>query len=266
MDLTRNFQEEFIDKISIKYTKLVFTSLFCIILTACSTTSKIDDSKVIDSSDPYESINRSFYSFNNSIDQHIMRPAASTYISITPELLRIGITNFFNNVSYLNVFVNSSLQGKLDQSLSDIFRFIFNSTLGVGGLIDVATYMGLETHEEDLGQTLAVWGSGQGAYLNLPAFGPNTVRNVPDYVSDYFLNPINYLATIVSLPVSALNLINSRANLLNASNFIDSAAIDPYSFTREAYLQIRRSLIYDGNPPAESFDDIFDLEFEEDIQ
>jgi phospholipid-binding lipoprotein MlaA len=254
------------DIIITKYTRLVFASLFYIVLVACSTTPKIDDNKVIDSSDPFESTNRSFYSFNDSLDQHFMRPVASTYVSITPEPLRIGITNFFNNVSYLNVFLNSCLQGKLDQSLSDLFRIIFNSTLGIGGLIDVAMYMGLKAHKEDLGQTFAVWGSSQGPYLNIPAFGPNTVRNVPDYVSNYFLNPINYLATIVSLPVSALNLINTRANLLSASDFVDSAAIDPYSFTREAYLQLRRNLIYDGNPPAESFDDIFDLEFEDSIE
>jgi phospholipid-binding lipoprotein MlaA len=253
-------------KISIKYTRLIFIGVTYIALTACSTTQIIDDNKVIDSSDPFESTNRSFYSFNDSLDQHVMRPAASTYVSITPEPMRIGITNFFNNVNYLNVFLNSSLQGKLDQSLSDLFRIIFNSTIGIGGLIDVATYMGLEAHKEDLGQTLAVWGSGQGPYLNLPAFGPNTVRNVPNYVSNYFLNPINYLATIVSLPVSALNLINTRANLLYASDFVDSAAIDPYSFTREAYLQLRRNLIYDGNLPAEYFDDIFDLEYEDSIQ
>ena len=132
------------------------------------------------------------------------------------------------------------MQGKIDQSVSDIFRFVFNSTLGIGGLFDVATPMGLEAHKEDVGQTLAVWGSAQGPYLNIPAMGPNTTRNLPDYATKYLLNHLHISPLLLPLPVQLLEIVNTRANLLNASNFRDSAAIDGYSFTREAYLQSRK--------------------------
>ena len=123
------------------------------------------------------------------------------------------------------------------------------------GLFDVATDMGLEEHDEDLGQTLAVWGVDQGAYLYLPFLGPTTARNSPDLASAHFSNPLTYTSTIYLLPVTFLNLVNDRANLLDID--VDEVSIDPYSFIREAYLQRRRYLIHDGSPPAEGFDDIF---------
>ena len=239
----------------------ILISLVCILTTSCSSSPKIDDSKVIDNTDPLEDTNRSIYNFNEGLDNYIFEPVANAYVTVTPNLFRSSVTNFFENILYLNVILNSSLQGKLDQSLSDIFRFVFNSTLGIGGLFDVATPMGLEHHEEDLGQTLAVWGSPQGAFLTLPGLGPSSVRDIPDQASRYFTNPINYMATTISLPVMSLYFLNLRANLLTASELRDEAAIDPYSFTREAYLQSRRNKIYDGDPPVEDFDDLFDEEF-----
>ena len=239
----------------------LFISIIFILMTACSTTPNIDDSKVIDNSDPIENTNRSIYNFNEGLDNYIFEPVANAYTTVTPDFFRSGVTNFFQNVLYLNVILNSSLQGKLDQSLSDIFRFVFNSTIGVGGLLDVATPMGLEQHDEDFGQTLAVWGSPQGAYLTIPALGPSSIRDIPDQASRYFTNPINYMATTISFPVMSLYFVNLRANLLSASDLRDEAAIDAYSFTREAYLQSRRNKIYDGNPPAEDFDALFDEEF-----
>lgn len=247
-----------------KLKRLLVLVLLCSPLIACTSMQHIDDTKVIDNSDPLESENRFMYNLNDGLDENILRPIANTYVKVTPEPFRIGITNFFNNVHYLNVILNNSLQGKIDQSVSDIFRFVFNSTLGIGGLFDVATPMGLEANKEDVGQTLAVWGSPQGPYLSIPAMGPNTVRNLPNFATKYFLNPFTYVAFTIALPVQFLKIVNTRANLLNASNFRDSAAIDAYSFTREAYLQSRKNLIYDGNPPAENFDDIFeDIDFDE---
>ena len=243
--------------------RLLTISLICSFVAACSTTPRLDDSKIIDNTDLFEDTNRSIYAFNDALDRYLMKPVASRYAVVTPDPFRIGITNFFDNLEYLNVILNSSLQGKIDQGVSDLFRFIFNSTLGIGGLFDVATPMGLEEHDEDLGQTFAIWGSSQGAFLTLPGIGPNTVRNTPNLVSSYLLNPMTYLSTMVSLPVAALNFINKRANFLDSTDFRDSAAIDPYSFTREAYLQLRRNLIYDGNPPPDSFDELFDFKFEE---
>ncbi len=227
------------------------------LISACTTTPTMDSSTDVYENDPLEPTNRKIYAFNEGMDRYLIKPVATGYAKVTPDIMQTAITNFFNNIGYLNVIVNSSLQGKLDQSLSDIFRFLFNSTLGVGGLFDVATPMGLQAHNEDLGQTFAVWGSGQGAYLTIPLLGPNTVRDAPDLVSSWLLDPLAYLATTISLPATALNLINKRANLLDSMNMLDEAALDPYSFLREAYLQQRIYLIYDGSPPADPTEDIF---------
>ena len=227
----------------------------------CTSIRELANNPNIEEYDPLEPVNRDVYAFNDKLDELFIRPVAATYDEITPDPVRTGITNFFNNLGYINVIVNSSLQGKLDQSLSDLFRFLFNSTLGVAGLFDVATPMGLQAHKEDLGQTLAVWELPQGAYLVVPLFGSTTVRDAPDYASSYLLSPLTYAVSAIALPAMTLNLINRRANLLQTSNLRDSAALDPYSFTREAYLQQRRNLIYDGAPPLESYDDVFyDLE------
>ena len=208
--------------------------------------------------DPLEPANRSFFTFNETLDTYLMKPVANAYVTITPQPVRTGVTNFFDNLSYLNVVLNSFLQGKVDQGFSDAFRFVVNSTVGIGGLFDVATPMGMEKHEEDLGQTFAVWGFSQGSYLYIPVQGPNTVRNLPDYATRYFLNPLTYVSGAVLFPVAALNVINARANLLEATNIRDEAAVDSYSFTREAYLQRRNYLIFDGNPPVEGYEDIFE--------
>jgi len=202
-------------------------------------------------------VNRVGYSINDTLDGALLKPIAETYENNVPQLLRTGITNFFDNLNYLNVILNSFLQGKIDQGLSDATRFIFNSTIGLGGLVDVSTVMGLPAHDEDLGQTFAVWGFGQGAYVYLPVEGPNTVSTLPDIVVSALLNPLTYVTSAVLFPLSALNIINKRANLLEATNIRDEAAVDPYIFTREAFLQRRKYLIYDGNPPPEGYDDIF---------
>lgn len=231
--------------------------LLVALMSGCATTKNPDGTVNVD---PYEETNRSVYGFNDSLDRNIMRPVAEGYRSITPEPVRDSVTNFFDNLKYLNVVLNSFLQGKLGEGFSDVMRFIVNSTIGIGGLFDVATPMGLPAHEEDFGQTLAVWGVDQGAYLNIPFMGPNTARNVPDYGTSYATNPFTYIGGLIFLPVTVLDLINSRANLLDASEFVDEASIDPYSFTREAYLQQRKFLIHDGNPPSEDYDDLFDVD------
>ncbi len=214
--------------------------------------------------DPYEDTNRSLYAFNDALDRHFFKPVSQTYANITPQPVRTGVTNFFNNLEYLNVILHAFLQWKLGQGFSDVTRFVVNSSFGLGGLLDVATLMGLTSHEEDFGQTLHAWGADQGAYLNLPFFGPNTARNTPDLASRYFTNPLTYISGLVLLPVTALNLINSRANLLEATAFVDEASLDPYAFTREAYLQRRQYLIHDGSPPTEDYDDIFESGIDDD--
>ena len=236
----------------IPITKTIFVLFMVAVASGCATTPAEND--------PLEPANRVSYSFNESLDRAILKPIAETYAEYTPELARDGITNFFDNLAYLNVVLNSFLQGKFDQGLSDATRFIFNSTIGLAGLVDVGTTIGLPAHEEDLGQTLATWGFGEGSYLYIPVGGPNTTRNLPNYASSYFLNPLTYVTGVILFPLTAVDVINKRANLLEATNIRDEAAVDPYTFTREAYLQKRQFLIYDGNPPVEGYDDIFDLE------
>ena len=209
--------------------------------------------------DPLEPANRVFFNVNETLDRAMLKPAAKGYARITPVPVRTGITNFFNNLGYLNVILNDFLQGKFDQGVNDSLRFIFNSTLGIGGWFDVAgDDMGLPAHAEDFGQTLAVWGLDKGFYLYLPLFGPNTLRDSADFIPSTFLNPFFYASGPILFPLNAVNAINTRANLLEASNIRDEAALDPYAFTREAYLQQREFLIYDGNPPINDYEGIFE--------
>jgi phospholipid-binding lipoprotein MlaA len=210
--------------------------------------------------DPYESTNRKIYNFNDAIDRNVLQPVARSYVSVTPAPVRNGLTNFFDNVNYLNVITNDVLQGKPGQFFSDLARFIVNSTLGLGGLFDPAKGMGLTAHNEDLGQTFGVWGAGEGAYLNLPLGGPSSFRDAPGFVSSILLNPLTYLNPIVNIPLAVVNAVNIRANLLEATNIRDQAALDPYTFVREAYRQQREFKIYDGNPPGDGFDDYLEGE------
>jgi len=242
--------------VKIEKISAIFLTLFAIVITSgCATTQTTADNP-----DQLEPANRVSYNFTDSLDKNFIKPIAETYVEVTPEVARSGITNFFNNLSYLNVILNSFLQGKFDQGLSGMTRFIFNSTIGLGGLVDIGSHVGLPAHEEDFGQTLAAWGVGQGSYLYVPVQGPNTARNLPDTATSILLNPLTYVTGAVLWPLTAINLINTRANALDATNLRDEAALDPYAFTREAYLQQRQYLIYDGDPPIEGYDDIFDTE------
>ena len=234
---------------------LLLALLFIGFTSGCATTPSDNEAGDPDQLEPF---NRASYSFTDTLDRTFLKPIAETYVDYTPRLVRTGVTNFFDNLSYLNVALNSLLQGKLDQGLSDIVRFIFNSTIGLAGLVDVASPMGLPEHDEDLGQTLAVWGFGQGYYLFIPVRGPDTVRNLPNTATSTLLNPFTYVSGAILFPITALNIVNTRANALEETNIRDEAAVDPYTFTREAYLQHREYLIFDGNPPAEGYEDIFE--------
>lgn len=191
--------------------------------------------------DPYEGFNRSMYSFNMKVDQYFFKPVADGYKFITPDFVETGVSNFFNNLKGINVVLNDILQGKLRQSASDTGRFLANTTLGVAGLFDVASHFGLQGNVEDFGQTLAVWGVGEGPYLVLPFLGPTTIRDGGGGIVDRAANPGTYVPF-----TGILEGINERANAQGALNFIDEAALDPYVFTRESFLQYRRHLISDG--------------------
>ncbi len=237
-----------------KITKqLIFIGILAI-MAGCATTQS-QDGEI--NNDPIEPTNRVFFDVNETLDKHLMKPIAEAYVEMTPVVVRTSVTNFFDNLTYLNVILNDFLQGKFDQGLTDILRFTYNSIFGIAGLFDVSTGAGMPANDEDFGQTLAVWGFDQGSYLYIPFLGPNTVRDVTDQVPSTFLNPFFYITSTILYPVSALNAINSRANLLEASDLRDEAAVDPYAFTREAHLQQREYKIYDGNPPVTGYDDIF---------
>jgi len=229
-------------------------ALGCVALTAgCASNSTSKDP-----SDPWEGTNRAFYNFNDAIDRNFFTPVAKGYVKVTPQPVRSGVTKFFDNVGYINVIANDLLQGKLGDFASDTGRFVVNSTVGIGGLFDPATSLGMPAHDEDLGQTLGVWGAGEGRYLVLPLMGPSSLRDVPGVGTSIALSPLTYLNPIVTIPLGVVNAVNARANLLEASSIRDQAALDPYTFVREAYRQQREFKIYDGNPPSDNIDDYID--------
>lgn len=207
-----------------------------------------------DPADPLESINRPIYTFNTNADLYVLRPVAHGYVDVVPVLARRGVTNFFANLAYPKVIVNDFLQAKFLQSGEDLTRFVVNSIYGVGGLIDVGSRVGLPAHDEDFGQTLGYWGVGTGWYLMLPLLGPSDNRDLVGYGADIFLSPTYYLPGRYDLPkysADTVQLVNLRANLLGTESLLE-AQFDPYIFVRSAYLQHRRSLVYDGNPPQEN--------------
>ncbi|MCS3902327.1 phospholipid-binding lipoprotein MlaA [Methylohalomonas lacus] len=208
-------------------------------------------------SDPLEPANRAFYTFNDTLDNALIRPTAEFYVFATPAPVRASVANFFTNLGSINVILNAFLQGKVDAGFAGLSRFFVNSTIGLGGLFDVATEAGMKRHEEDLGQTLAIWGIDPGPYLYLPLLGPYSTRHTPDLASSTLTNPLFYVSGSILYPVAALGLISKRAEHLEATRMRDEAAVDAYIFTREAYLQRRSNLIHDGDPPTTGYDDLF---------
>lgn len=234
--------------------RVLVTCVSLILLAGCASTDSADYG------DPHENLNRKFYAFNDTLDKKILEPVAKKYVDVTPVPVRDGVTNFFVNLGSINTIANDLLQGKTVQFAQDTGRFVVNSTVGIGGLFDPATKMGLEQHDEDLGQTFGVWGANEGAYLTLPFLGPSSYRDVGAPIMGMLLNPFTYLAPVISIPVGAVNAVNSRANLLDATRIRDQAALDPYTFVREAWRQQREFLIHDGNPPGDGFEEYIEGE------
>ena len=200
--------------------------------------------------DPLEPMNRSISRFNDSLDENVLKPAATTYKDATPELLQKGVRNVFNNLSDIWSTVNNGLQLKGRDTAESLMRSVVNTVFGIYGIFDVATEIGLERHPEDFGQTLGAWGVPDGPYVVLPLFGPSTLRDTAgmpvDTSADYVRN-LDHIPTRNS--TMTVRVVAKRADLLGASGLLSEAAIDKYSFTRDAYLQYRRNQIYDGNPP-----------------
>jgi phospholipid-binding lipoprotein MlaA len=214
--------------------------------------------------DRWEGFNRGVYKFNDAIDRAALKPVAKGYRKITPHWMRVGIGNFLGNLEYPATAVNQFLQGKPKTGLRDTGRFLLNSTLGVGGFLDVATAVGLEANDEDLGQTLAVWGVGSGPYLTLPFFGPSSLRDAPARMADFFFDPLTYADPPWEAVWGkrALSVVNSRAELLTLDPTLQRT-FDPYAFIRDSWVQQREFAIFDGNPPPEVLDEEFEEEPEE---
>ncbi len=203
--------------------------------------------------DPFESFNRSMFQFNESVDKYAFKPVAQGYDFIMPGLASKGVTNFFSNIDDIVVFFNQLLQFKFSAAAATSARFVFNTTFGLLGLIDVASHMDLYKKNEDFGQTLAVWGVPSGPYLVLPFLGPLTVRDTAGLAVDWtYFDPIFDRQTLKqSLVTLTIKYIDIRASLLKASNILDETVPDKYAFVRDAWLLRREFLIYDGNPPED---------------
>jgi Surface lipoprotein len=227
-----------------------------ITLGGCATTGNTTQQTVASKVDPYENFNRKMFGFNDTVDNYVAEPISNAYKWITPQFMQTGVFNFFNNLKNVNVVINDVLQAKFSQSAEDTGRFAINSTVGLGGLFDVAKHVGLEQNEEDFEQTLAVWGVPQGSYLVLPILGPSTARGIPGAIFDTAANPASY----IGLPVQLVSMLNARASAEGSLKFIDEAALDPYVFTRESFLQWRNNLATDGK--AEASLDVDDFEGE----
>lgn len=202
--------------------------------------------------DPIEGFNRAMYAFNEGLDAALIKPVAKGYDAALPTPVKTGVTNFFGNIADLFIGVNNLLQGKPSEAASDLGRVLINTTVGILGIFDVATGAGLEKHEEDFGQTFGRWGAGDGAYVVLPFFGPRTVRDTVGLVLDVKADPVANINDVSTRNwLLALRIVDNRADLLPADKVIEEAALDKYAYIRDGYLQRRRNLIHDGNPPRE---------------
>ncbi len=223
----------------------------------CATTAGggADDGDPSARADPFESFNRSVFAFNDAVDQAVLKPVAKGYEAVVPRPARDMVGNFFGNLADLWTAANQLLQGKPAEAFSDLSRFVVNTTFGFGGIADVASEMGFEKHDEDFGQTLGVWGVPSGPYLVLPLLGPSSFRDAPARGLDMVADPLNEIGSRGQANNLWLTrLIDGRARLFPAERVLEGAALDKYSFTRDAWLQRRRNQVHDGNPPMD-YDD-----------
>lgn len=208
-----------------------------------------------DRRDPIEPINRGIYKFNDVLDKAVVKPVATGYKEAMPDPVRTAVGNFFSNLDDVLVLLNDLLQFKFEQAASDFSRIAWNTTVGILGLIDIGTKLDLPKHNEDFGQTLGYWGVGNGPYLVLPFFGPSTLRDAAGLAVDTHFDPVwQHDPVNERNSAVAIHTVDNRARLLDAEKVLDEAAIDRYTFLRDAYLQRRRGLVYDGNPPREKFE------------
>jgi len=245
--------------------QIICIALILMQVGACASSPKVaeEEAQVRYAGDPWEPLNRGIYAVNDALDTVTLKPLSKGYKKITPGFVRRGISNFFANLRTPLNIVNNLLQGKGRDALSETARLAMNSTVGIGGLFDPAASAGLERHDEDFGQTLAKWGVPAGPYVMVPILGPRTLRDAITIPLDIFLDPLyHYDNSSVRDKLWILKAIHVRSKLLAAESTIESS-FDAYVTIREAYLQNREYLIYDGDPPVDDDDDLFDEFFEE---
>lgn len=230
---------------------------FLLTLTGCAT---LPEGTQRSEQDPWERYNRAMYQFNDKVDRAVLRPVAKGYRAVTPKPVQRGVSNFFDNLSYPIVAANQLLQGNLGNAANDFGRFLVNTTVGIGGIFDPASRMGLERNNEDFGQTLGAWGVPSGPYVVLPLLGPSTVR---DGVGTYVDSQVDPLIHLLDSPeryyLIGLRVVDLRTQLLDLDEQLQSA-FDPYAFMRDAYLQRREYLVHNGVPPRDDsyYDDLYE--------
>ena len=226
------------------------TLLVCLALAflqGCASTRSVAS----DPRDPFETANRQIYAFNDRLDTAVVRPVAQVWAERVPDVVRTGVRNVLGNLGDVWTAANAALQLKGQAALESTLRVVVNSTFGIYGLIDVASETGIQKHKEDLGQTLGHWGVKPGPYLVLPVFGPATLRDAAAMPVDWQASPGQYFPSgNPRVAVALVNVTETRAGLLKATDAIRQASLDPYSFVRDAWLQKRENDVYDGNPPS----------------
>lgn len=236
------------------YSPRVVVILLSLLLTACATGPNANPA------DPLEPFNRSVYKFNDAVDRTVLKPVATAYREATPSWMQTGVGNFFHNLQDAWSFVNNLLQAKGVGAADSFMRVTVNTFFGLGGILDIATEMQIERHTEDFGQTLGHWGVGAGPYIVLPILGSSTLRDTVALPVDFKGDAV---AQIDDVPVRnsllILRAVDQRASLLKAGDLLEEAALDKYTFLRDAFLQRRRNAVYDGNPPEEEMPDDKDL-------
>lgn len=227
----------------------VLLLIACALLSACAA----HNEQPTDPTDPWEPMNRALYGLNDTVDRVSLKPIAKGYKAIVPSFARNGVSNFYDNLLTPLIMINNFLQGKPGDGFIDFGRLLINSTIGVGGLFDVATPIGLEEHDEDFGQTFAVWGIPDGPYVLIPVLGPYTLRDAIALPLDFLADPLwHYRNSSVRDKLWIMQAIDIRTSFLSVEETLNKS-YDPYVTLRQAYLQNREYVIYDGNPPEEDF-------------
>jgi phospholipid-binding lipoprotein MlaA len=242
-----------IDQFSPRYS-ILSSIILVFLLSSCSTTGNSKN-------DPLEPFNRAMFGFNEVVDDNVLEPVAKTYKYVTPDPIETGVSNFFSNLGEVSTIANDVFQFKFQQAGYDFLRFSINTTVGILGIFDVATPIGLTKNKEDFGQTLGYWGVPQGPYLVLPFFGSSSFRDAPGLYADRQISPVQQLHNKEELALDTLSVIDIRARLLRATKILDTAAKDKYIFIRESYLQKRESMVNDGESEEDFEIDVIGVDY-----